>query len=290
MKFQAVLLGIAICLLRLPHLAFAETSLTGTQSYVRLLEDPVTKEPVALQTSIEALKGEDGKGPFQIDLVSAVHIGEKDYYHELNKRFQSYNAVLFELIADENTPRHLIGKPSDSPVSAGQKGLQQLLGLSFQLEEVNYRARNFVHADMSPEQFADTMSSRGESLSQMFLKMMLHSLAENKNGMSGDLSDLMLMAFSEHRAIGFRRSLARQFNNMESMLSAINGAEGSTIISERNRVAVKVAAAQLEIGRRKLAIFYGGAHMSNMKEQCVKKFQVTSDGAEWLDAWKLRVK
>lgn len=262
---------------------------SGPRNYVRLLLDQKTSEPIALQTSIEHLSGTDSMGSFQIDLISAVHIAESSYYKQLNSRFASYDGVLFELVADPSIDRNLIGQHSDNPLSVGQKVLQNILGLSFQLEQINYRAANFIHADMSPEQFSESMQKRGESLSQMLLNVMLHSMANTDNRAPPNLSDLIMLGFSQTRAVGLRRSLARQFQDMDSMLSALNGAEGSTIISERNKVAVAVAKAELGKGKRKLSIFYGGAHMPNMKEQIQSALVVRSEGVEWLNAWNLVV-
>ncbi len=55
----------------------------------------------SLQTAIATYQINDGefKGA-QIDLVGAVHVGEASYYKELNRRFKTYDAVLFELVAD----------------------------------------------------------------------------------------------------------------------------------------------------------------------------------------------
>lgn len=219
-----------------------------TANYVRLLKDKKSSEPVALQTSIEHLTGKDSRGVFKIDLVSAVHIAESSYYQALNKRFPSYDSVLFELIADSSISRAQIGQPADNPLSLAQKTLQSILGFTFQLEQINYNAKNFVHADMSPEQFSESMQKRGESVSQLLLKVMLSSMANEQGRSPPNLSDLIMLGFSQHRTTGFRRSFARQFQDMESMIAAINGDDGSTIISERNKVAVSVSKSQLALG------------------------------------------
>ena len=282
-----LLLGIAMVVDR-PVLADnSSTPNSITRNYVRLLSDEKSSELIALQTSIEHLKGNDSKGSFQIDLVAAVHIAEKAYYQQLNERFKSYDAVLFELIADPSIDRKVIGQSSDNPLSLAQKALQNILGLSFQLEKINYLAPNFVHADMSPGQFSESMQKRGESITQLLIKIMLQSMV-NDDRAPANLSDLIMLGFSQTRAVGLRRSLARQFQDMESMLTAINGSEGSTIISDRNKVASSVAKSELAKGKRNLAIFYGGAHMPNMKEQLQQLLGVKGAGMEWLTAWNLK--
>ena len=56
--------------------------------------------PVSLQTSVARYTDRSRPGP-SIDLVSAVHIGEGDYYATLNELFKNYDVVLYELVADE---------------------------------------------------------------------------------------------------------------------------------------------------------------------------------------------
>jgi len=59
---------------------------------------------VALETSITRyeLKNEAGEA-VTVDLIGAVHIGEKEYYEALNERFEQYDSMLYELVAPEGT-------------------------------------------------------------------------------------------------------------------------------------------------------------------------------------------
>jgi hypothetical protein len=55
-----------------------------------------------------------------------------------------------------------------------QQGLKNSMELSFQLDEIDYTPANFVHADMTPQEFSASMEKRGESL----LSIMFHMMAE----------------------------------------------------------------------------------------------------------------
>ena len=52
---------------------------------------------------------------FVIDLVSAIHVADKNYYQELNKTFKEYDVVLYEVIAPHGSrPQksdHLVSDP-----------------------------------------------------------------------------------------------------------------------------------------------------------------------------------
>ena len=50
-----------------------------------------------LQTSIISFSDSLGT---KLDLVSAVHLGDKEYYEQLNEEFRNKDIVLYELIAE----------------------------------------------------------------------------------------------------------------------------------------------------------------------------------------------
>jgi len=220
-------------------------------------------------------------------LIGAVHVGEKAYYKDLNKRFADYEVVLYELVAPEGTrvPKGGERKGVPHPVAGMQLGMKQMLELEFQLEQIDYQKENLVHADMSPEEFEKSMKDKGESFAQMFLRMMGQGMAQQKEG-SGDL-DLLFALFAKDRARKLKVGMAKQFEDMEGQMAVFEGEEGSTIITERNRRALEVLSKQLKEGKKHIAIFYGAGHLSDMEKRLVKDFGCKRGEEEWLTAWKL---
>jgi hypothetical protein len=82
--------------------------------------------------------------------------------------------------------------------------------------------------------------------------------------------------------------MAKQFEGMETLMEAFNGTDGNTIITERNKRALKVLHQELDAGKKKLAIFYGAGHLSDMHKQMIDEFNMEPVSIEWLDAWDLR--
>ena len=145
------------------------------------------KSPIAMEVAVVRLAKADGTGP-TVDLISAVHVGEKSYYDELNRRFADYDVVLYELVAPEGTTIPKGGGGGGShPISILQKFMTDFLELEFQLKAVDYTCENFVHADMSPEQFAESMKRKGETMLGTFLRMLGHAMARQQG--SGGASD-----------------------------------------------------------------------------------------------------
>ena len=268
-------------------------------SFVRVKRDD-SNRATALETSIVrfAPVEKNTGSPFYVDLVSAVHIGEKSYYEALNREFPSYDAVLYELIADKSTAENgdkpeareaTAAEKSLHPISMLQLAIKDFLKLEFQLQGVNYSAKNFVHADMSPDEFSRSMEERNESFLQIFMRALMLAYAKELSGEGKppDLSMLLLLIVKDRSPI-LKRVMAEQFDDMESVLEALNGPEGSTIVSERNKVALQRLKEQRALGKNHFAIFYGGAHMPDMAARLVSDFKLAKQSVRWLTAWKLQ--
>ena len=249
------------------------------------------KTPVALQLANVRYVPEDGiPNDLHVDLISAVHVADKSYYEQLNSLFKTYDVVLYELVAPEGTR---VGEDAASEgkglLSTLQQGMKSVLGLTFQLEEVDYSPKNFVHADISPEDFTKSMDEKGESFFSMFLRMWLVGMqqqATNPDAMND--MDLIFAYFSPNREKQLKIVAAQQFMSMDIVMDAVEGDEGSTIVTTRNLKALKVLRREIEKGHKTFAIFYGAAHMPEMEKVLIKEFKLKKSQVNWIDAWDLR--
>jgi hypothetical protein len=248
--------------------------------------------PQSMDTAIVRYTPADSKFPkLKVDLIAAVHVGEAEYYRQLNRRFKKYDALLYELVAPEGTriPKGGGGATRSSPLGAVQGGMTSVLGLKFQLEEIDYTPENLVHADLSPEEFSRSMKDRGESFMQMFFRMMGQAMAQQSRDPSGSGDMKLLMAlFAKDRELRLKRIMAEQFQDLEGSIAALEGPNGSTIISERNKRALEVLQKQIKAGKRRIGIFYGAGHLPGMERRLIDDFGLERAGVEWLEAWNLR--
>ncbi len=250
----------------------------GSSSYVRFVENA---QGAQLVTSVLSFENEDG---VKVDLVSAVHIADRSYYVKQNQLFTSYDALLFELIGDV---RHLSqARRTPSNLGRFQRFLKDFLELDFQLDVINYQRANFVHADMNYQTYIRMTRARGEN----FLTLMLNSMRyQMMNGSQGQVTffDLLNIMTSDDQAREWKIILARQMSNIDSMAKSLEGPGGtSVIISERNKVAIKVLKKQIAQGVTRLGIYYGAAHMPDL-EQRLKKMKFKRTGIKWLIAWNM---
>lgn len=261
----------------------------SSQAFVRTVKDD-KKQVVTLQTAVVTYKATSG--PYagaEVDLIGAIHIADKSYYKTLNEMFRSYDALLYEMVTNPEMVKELKnGAAKDrSAISALQGGMKDLLGLSFQLEEVDYQAKNFVHADMNPEQFNQSLTERQEGLMQFMMRSMGASLATQGSKKGNDLNFLAAM-LSSNRELALKRVFAEQMEEMDGQLAAIAGDDGkSTLITERNAKALEVLKKELDAGKKHLGIFYGAGHLSHMHEELAKQFQMQPVKTVWLDAWDM---
>ncbi|HEX3655893.1 MAG TPA: hypothetical protein VHV55_08810 [Pirellulales bacterium] len=256
--------------------------------FVRLLRDGKDR-PIALQTAIVRYtrSGREDQKHY-VDLVGAVHIADTAYYRGLNERFEKYDALLYELVAPPGTVVPKTGAKSSHPIGQLQQGLTGILDLDFQLDRIDYHKPNFVHADMSPDEFKKSMEQRNESLLTMFFRMMGYSISQQGKHPEQSLDAALLsVLFDPDPSLALKRIMAQQFEDLEGSIGAIEGPDGSTIISERNKVALAVLAKQLAAGKQRLGIFYGAGHLPDMEKRLEKDFGLKRQSTTWITAWDM---
>jgi hypothetical protein len=272
----------------------AEASALG-KDWVRVRCD-AKDQPLAMESAIvryvPATKSRSTMDPLvTVDLVGAVHIGDAAYYDQLNRRFEQYDALLYELVAAEGTVvERGRGTSNAHPLGALQNGMKSMLALEHQLEQIDYTKANFVHADMTPEQFWKAMKDRNEGFLQMYLRLLGQTLAQqNDIAANGESPDVALFAalFADDRPRRLKSVLARQLADTESLLTSFGGDEGSVLISERNKIALKVLKDQLARGKKRIAIFYGAGHLADMDKRLRQDFGLRPTEITWLAAWNL---
>lgn len=254
-------------------------------------------EPESLDTAIveyrQPAAGIGRRPPLQVDLVAAVHVGGADYYETLDRLFADYDAVLYELVAPPNARVPKPGRKPAGAIGSAQQSLKTMLGLEFQLERIDYAAANFVHADLSPKEFDAAMARRGESWWSMFTKLMRESVARAERGGAredvsvGELFGILFGSGPE-RQVRLRRMMAEQFTDMDVLTAAFGGEEGSTLITDRNAAALDVLRERIDEGDRRIAIFYGAAHMEDFDRRLRDDFGLQPGEPVWLEAWDLR--
>jgi len=258
---------------------------SDSSRFLRFVGD--SKSGGKLETSEVTFTNDAG---VKVRLISAVHIGEASYYHELQKSFKSSDAVLYEMVSSRGSGPPIRGQHSDSNVSKLQTFLKDQLGLSFQLDEVDYTPKNFIHADLDAETFYKLQSERGESFASLILKSMLNAMSDPSVGRVYDDEPTDLMDFmTRPDAQGqLKLLIARRMGDIEREAGGMDALNGTVILTERNKAVTKALQATLKSGKKNIAIFYGAAHMPELSDRLdlmgFKPVQTT-----WHTAWDVHI-
>lgn len=262
------------------------------RDFLRFVDDDVRPR---LEVSIVTFRGDDG---FQVDLVSAVHIADSAYFQLLNTRFDGYDAVLYELVKQRGMELPAPGEARGGGGVVGglQRGLKALLGLSYQLDEIDYRRPHFIHADLDVQQFFEAQRARGESMLGLMLRAYRQSLLTPRGSGSQPADDgrpvrvrpLNFAGSPEQRQHAFKMLMAGMFDMLERQSLGLDGPEGSAILTDRNDAALKVLREVRAEGKhRRVALFYGAAHMPDLARKLVNADGLQPVATEWLTAWDL---
>jgi hypothetical protein len=236
-----------------------------------------------LEAAIVTYQNDNGA---RVHLVSAVHVGEQKYFTDLAKTFEGYDALLYEMVKPRDAAVPGPGVQSDSMVSTFQRLLKDLLELEFQLDAIDYRAKNFVHADLTAEEFVQLQEERGESILSLMLRAMMAEMQKPQQAPEISLPELLVAFTSPDRARHFKMILGRQFEDMEQKVAGLEGPNGSVLVSERNKAAVRILKETIAKGKKNVGLFYGAAHMPDLSKRLVEAgFKPVK--TEWRVAWDM---
>ena len=270
-------------------LAFAVlTAAEEPTNFIRFVEED---ESDSLQTAVVSYESPQ---KVKVDLVGAIHIADKAYFDALNVRFKGYDAVLYELVGPSFEER---GKPEVKKeaeklqwVGQLQTMMRDTLKLHGQLEGIDYTAKNFVHADMDMSQFTQTQTQKQESFLTLYLKAaQAQKQVNEKRGVNSDAAGMVMLLkilTMKDSSTELKRMIAQEFDSVEDIMAGIETGDGTVLVGERNKVALQVMDKEIAAGKKRIAIFYGAAHLGDMEERLLKKGFKRAK-VEWLKAWDL---
>lgn len=256
---------------------------SGKTEFLRYVDE--AKSP-RLESAIATYRNADG---VEVHLVAAVHVGEKSYYDGLSKTFNDYDALLYEMVKAKDAPAPERGQQSGGMVSGFQRFLKDVLKLQFQLDAIDYGAPNFVHADLDVETFYRLQEERGESLFTLMLRSMMTQMSRAAApGAPPPITifDLLTAMNSPDSARQYKLLLARQFQDIDAQIASMEGPDGSVLLTERNRAALRVLEETIEAGKKNIGVFYGAGHMRGLEDALIEMgFERVK--VEWRVAWDM---
>jgi hypothetical protein len=297
-RFPAFLI---FCLFSLLQLS---TDAKAPENYIRIHKTEDSE--IQLQIAIREFKpsNKSPEGCPNLALVGVAHIGEKQYYQDIQTYLAKQEHVLYEGVGFYATKAQRMKKKS----GAGQFGKEQAkdssqykiatsLGLSFQLTEINYNQRNFYNSDLSLEEFMEyfqpgtknsliTGDENKDREAKQFMAMLAGShLATNILqgvlkifGQSPKFQGVAKLVLIE--TLG---SMGNELGDLKNMPESVSGLM-KMIITNRNKVVLQDFKALIKEEKRmdSIAIFYGAAHMADFEQKLTKAYKYKPAETKWL--------
>ena len=165
--------------------------------------------------------------------------------------------------------------------------------MDFQLDDINYTAANFVHADLDKETFEKMQEERGETFEMIFLRTIMKAMTDPPVPTGADAEDagddVIAMLTHPDMERQIKVVIARQLGTMDLSAMGLDGPGGSVLVTERNKAALKVLSDEMATGKKKIAIFYGAAHMTDMGKR-LEAMGFSPVWTRWNVAWDLTIR
>ena len=243
----------------------------------------------SLETASAKYINDDG---VEVELIGVVHIADKKYYQEFNEQFKKYDTLLYEMVGgdpDKPLTKEDLAANKKNPMRFFQLLIGGMMKLDFQLDHIDYTAKNFVHADMTMETFQERQKAKGENLLSLIEKSIeAQEKAGSQNKQQFNFASMFKLLNDEGGPNGMKLALGRQFHDIESMIGGMEGPDGSVLVAERNITALKVMESEMKKGKKNLGIFYGAAHLPDFDKRLIEDYGFKRTTKTWNAAWKIQ--
>jgi Type II secretion system (T2SS), protein G len=249
-------------------------------------QDPTERRPFLrmidneIDGRLELLIATYTKGSAELVLYAALHIADPAHYQDLQQRFEAHDALLYELIADPEHRPSPGTRTEDDWFNMFQGGMGRGFGLVHQGDHIDYRPANFVHADMSPEEWEEALRRAGSSLIGEAIGMSKNHEPDREAEAAQGRIDLVAAFRSGKGAYELRRLGAQMMVQPDPQRD-----EPTVIIEGRNDKCLRVLAEQLAAGKQKLGIYYGAGHMEHLERRLLQDLGWKRTGEQWVTAW-----
>jgi len=249
--------------------------------FIRLVEDD--GKGAKLEVAIGFYVNPEG---VHVDLIGVVHFADEAYYKMLQKFFKAYDVVLYEMIAPKNSAAI---DPGNSFLSHFQHNMGKAMGMVSQMDTINYRCDNFVRADLTPNEVIEKFFEKNRGFWSAFKNSLSMQLTMQQCGVGKHMTgDAMIEAYrSKDKASKLKLIMAKELEASEKAFIKLEEDGPTTIIGDRNKAAIDVLIEEKE-KHKKLAIFYGAAHMADMEARLQRDLGFEKTGHYWFTAWDIK--
>ena len=96
--------------------------------------------------------------------------------------------------------------------------------------------------------------------------------------------------FDPNRPLALKKMFAEQMDLLGGMGTGLGSTLDTILVQDRNTAAMNVLKKEIAKGTRRIAIFYGAAHMPDFDRRLTQELKLKRDSMVWDTAWDLRDK
>ena len=151
--------------------------------------------------------------------------------------------VLCELVTSEPDPDLSQQARDDggSVIGFAQAAMASYLQLHFQLQEINYGADNFRHADLSMQELRSVMDVKIENFFTMFMNLAAAQMTSEQQALlngSGAVSSLLTALAADHQGQALKYLVAQELGRSGVLIIDVELESQVTILGDRNAAAM----------------------------------------------------
>lgn len=239
---------------------------------------------VSLETSAHQLVDPAGKLP-TIWLVSTAHIGLKSYYASIQKILDAQTVTIYEGVKrNDDKGSKPLAKLDPNGLKSVYEAFSDALGLSFQLNEINYNHSNWKDVDLTWDQLVaiNKKASGGKPSEFNTLTQVLDPTSPMAK---------QIVSFMETASPGVREAfkifMIQKFSNLDALQSgAFDPATQETILTQRNNAVLNEIATEVKTDKPtdSIAIYYGAMHLPSMESTLISKYGYQVKQIKWMTA------
>jgi hypothetical protein len=272
-------------------------------------------EVLELQIALVKLRPmADREGPV-IWLAGVSHIGEREYYADLQKHLDSQSLVLFEGIdGGELKKSERASAGAKQSTGSIQSSLAKALGLVFQLDAIDYSREHFQNSDLtlnqlqtllggeksnravSPQRSSAARAEPADEIQEEFERLL--SLMD-ESSWTGQLMGTVfqwlganprwqaIARFLLIEILGNMQGDMAQFENlppaMKHLLEVLLHARNNAVLEDLE------LALKGENPPPSISLFYGAAHMAHFQQSIEERFRYSREKEVWLTAFSVNL-
>jgi len=257
----------------------------NAQTYVRTVQSG--SDTFSVQTASRVFRR---AGSPEIELVGAMHAAEPAYYRSLQQRLSRADLVLYELVVDEEDAKADELSMQRAEEKSAFSRLSASLGLVSQNRGIDVNKKNFRRCDMTYQQMIaslqqEAQQGNSEGKSAHAAKNEFAKLGRVLSGgswMMNGVVGLVGMNHSLRERVRFMLVAAWQESDDDP---ALHPRLQKLILEDRNAFVMSELAQVLRReNHRRIAIFYGAAHLPDMEKRLLRMGYRAAGARQWDDA------